>query len=153
MKYKIDVEFMHGDADKFESVTSIFDDEGDPSKIETLKEYLTAAKGNRDIYPSRFIKDEELAEYASDELCKGDCTCDGSHLASIEDWFVSELKEKKKLTEPKLEVKDGMISVETLKEYFEYRLSMQEDPEDDYISGYNDGVEEEFELLTKKLGT
>ena len=151
MRYKIDVEFMHGDAAKYDSRTSIFNDEGDSSKIEVIKKYLIEAGKNRDACASNFTKDDELEEYMYDELCQGDCTADGSFYARVTYWSVKELKEKKKLKEPKLEVKTGMISIETLKEYFKYRLSVQKDPENDYITGYNDGIEKEFKLLNKKL--
>lgn len=142
---------MHGDADKYESITSIFDDKGDSSKIEVIKKYLIEAGKNRDACASDFTKDDELEEYIYDELCKGDCTADGSFYARVTYWHVKELKEKKKLPEPKLEVKNGMISIESIKEYFKYRLSVQKDPEDDYITGYNDGIKKEFKLLNNKL--
>lgn len=58
---------------------------------------------------------------------------------------------KKKRGPVALEVTNGCISVKNLLEYLEYRERIMDEPEDEYSSGFNHGIEHEFEAMRKAL--
>lgn len=162
MKYKITLEYMHGDADKYETQSIIFNpkefgfesDEEAKDAIELIEKYLKAYEQDRYFHNpivEELESNDAFSDFCTSELTKGDCTADCSFLAGLESYTIEPLKEKKKRSPVALEVTNGCVSVKNLLAYLKYRESIMDDPEDEYNSGFNHGIEHEFDALKKAL--
>ncbi len=152
MKYRIKCEYMHGDADHYESRDIIFDDNGNTDSIEyirkILKEYKEDSRYDESSIHFTQFDDDDLYMFF-EEILVLDIPSGKNWYAQLKDYSIDEIQKKPKVAKPKFGPEFNDTVKATLKQYSEFILSKIN--EDEFSDEYIEGVNKTFKDLLKAV--